>query len=392
MHKHKHHNERRTTRDSGNYEDYNYRNYRNERYSRDERHRNESRSYRDDYRIERYSEYHNEKYRRSYKQRSRSQERSYKEERSRKYEKRNDSEETYKYHSSYKSKYKKKPKEQSIHFQLKGVPHGWIECSEYGDVLKNTNIIPLKTPFDKSKHTVKSFINVQEKDFNRKVTKIIDLTDTTRYYSSENIPEGVEYVKIRIQGGKGGLGGTIQDIESFSKAVSSNLDKGGFTAVHCTVKKKIEILTGFLCCHFLLSMNKEMKVEEAIEIFNSARKPGFHKQRYIDRLYELFNQTDSENYKKYETYPAYPKWSKDYGEYSSVVVKSTTNVFSNSTIQSEKDQNLETLSNKILKKLVSQEIVGNDEPLKLETVNDEMVKETKKSKQKPKILEETVFV
>jgi hypothetical protein len=54
-------------------------------------------------------------------------------------------------------------------------------------------------------------------------------------------------------------------------------------------------------------------------LFNKAREPGFHKMRLIDRLYEDFSQTDSENYKRYINYPKYPKWSKDIKDYERIV-------------------------------------------------------------------------
>jgi len=36
----------------------------------------------------------------------------------------------------------------------KKYPSGWVESTDFGDLIEKTNIVPLKTPFDTSEHTV----------------------------------------------------------------------------------------------------------------------------------------------------------------------------------------------------------------------------------------------
>jgi protein-tyrosine phosphatase len=124
---------------------------------------------------------------------------------------------------------------------------------------------------------------------------IIDLTDTNKYYSAHDVPRDVEYVKIRIKGGSQKFpAGEPHQIKRFLQSVESC--GKGYIGVHCTHGLN---RTGFLVCYYLLQTNPGMKVEEAIKLFNEARTPGFHKREYINRLYEEFNQKDSENYKNY---------------------------------------------------------------------------------------------
>jgi protein-tyrosine phosphatase len=167
-------------------------------------------------------------------------------------------------------------------------------CSKFGEVVGKTNIIPLKTPFEGTTHTVQKFIEAQSRK-NLKIKMIIDLTDSTKYYSPHDVPRDVKYEKIRIKGGKPKFpGGEPHQIKRFIESVESC--HNGFIGVHCTHGLN---RTGFLVCYYLLHSNPGMKVEEALQQFNEARTPGFHKREYIDRLYQEFDQKNSENYQQY---------------------------------------------------------------------------------------------
>jgi mRNA-capping enzyme len=78
-------------------------------------------------------------------------------------------------------------------------PKGWIHCSKYGDEVANTHIIPLKCPLSHHKYPDSDFI-VEQRDLNRKIGLIIDLTFTTKYYSLHDLPKSVKYIKFKLQG------------------------------------------------------------------------------------------------------------------------------------------------------------------------------------------------
>jgi hypothetical protein len=80
-------------------------------------------------------------------------------------------------------------------------PSDWFDCSEYGNLIEGTNLIPLKAPYTKSLFSPKRFISIQKLKFNREVGLLIDLTDLTKnvYYNSIDLPDGVVVKKLSIR-------------------------------------------------------------------------------------------------------------------------------------------------------------------------------------------------
>lgn len=191
------------------------------------------------------------------------------------------------------------------------LPDGWNFCSKFGTVVEGTNIIPLKTPFQEL-YPLEEFINEQEK-LGLKVKTIIDLTDTNRYYTINDIPKGITYIKIPVSGKEAP---DKKLVKNFIEKINEN--KEGYIGVHCTHGMN---RTGFLVASYLIE-TFNIKVSEAIEIFNKARKDfGFHKIEYIDILFSRYNQNNDSMFKNYSKYPPTPVWSKHYHKYLKLIGK-----------------------------------------------------------------------
>lgn len=86
------------------------------------------------------------------------------------------------------------------------LPEGWEETANYGTLIDNTMFVPLKTPLNerawrhKKAFSVQDFINEQEEMFNRQIGCMIDFTNTQAYYTQQDVPDSVSYVKMRTAG------------------------------------------------------------------------------------------------------------------------------------------------------------------------------------------------
>nr|CAB3489660.1 unnamed protein product [Digitaria exilis] len=135
--------------------------------------------------------------------------------------------------------------------RIKEAPQGWLDCPAFGEPIDK--IIPSKVPLDETfnesvppgkRYSSKQLVNKQRKA-GREIGLVIDLTNTTRYYSpAEWTRQGTKHVKIPCKG---------------RDAVPDNESVNVF-------------------------------VYEAINIFAQRRPPGIYKRDYIEALYSFYHE------------------------------------------------------------------------------------------------------
>ncbi|EES08355.1 hypothetical protein BDA96_05G104000 [Sorghum bicolor] len=183
------------------------------------------------------------------------------------------------------------------HSRFKEAPQGWLDCPAFGEPIDK--IIPSKVPLDETfnesvppgkRYSSKQLVNKQRKA-GREIGLVIDLTNTTRYYSpAEWTRQGTKYAKIACKGRD-----AVPDNESVNKFVYEAmmfLDRQKqsknpkYILVHCTHGHN---RTGFMIIHYLMRTHVSC-VAEAINIFAQRRPPGIYKRDYIEALYSFYHE------------------------------------------------------------------------------------------------------
>ncbi|XP_019162351.1 PREDICTED: mRNA-capping enzyme-like isoform X4 [Ipomoea nil] len=188
---------------------------------------------------------------------------------------------------------------------------GWLDCPGSGQEIGC--IIPSKVPLgDHFNDCIEpgkrySFRQVlhRQRVLGRKLGLVIDLTNTTRYYSTQEFAkEGIKHVKIMCRGRD-----SVPDNESVNLFVFEVLEflarqkhSKKYIFVHCTHGHN---RTGYMIVHYLMR-TLPLSVTQAIQIFAESRPPGIYKPDYIDALYTFYHE------KKPETVvcPPTPEWKR----------------------------------------------------------------------------------
>uniref|UniRef100_A0ACD5ZXK4 Uncharacterized protein n=1 Tax=Avena sativa TaxID=4498 RepID=A0ACD5ZXK4_AVESA len=200
--------------------------------------------------------------------------------------------------------------------RIKEAPQGWLDCPAFGEPIDR--IIPSKVPLDETfnesvppgkRYSSKQAINKQRKA-GREIGLVIDLTNTSRYYSpAEWTKQGTKHVKIPCKGRD-----AVPDNESVNEFVyevmaflerqkQSRTPK--YILVHCTHGHN---RTGFMIVHYLMRTHISW-VAEAINIFAQRRPPGIYKRDYIEALYSFYHEVP-EN--MIVTCPSTPEWKSPF--------------------------------------------------------------------------------
>ncbi|CAK9133911.1 unnamed protein product [Ilex paraguariensis] len=199
-------------------------------------------------------------------------------------------------------------KKQRSHDRL---PPGWLDCPAFGQEVGC--IIPSKVPLDESfndyvvpgkRYSFRQVIH-QQRVLGRKLGLVIDLTNTTRYYSiADWKKDGIKHVKICCRGRD-----SVPDNESvnqFVYEVSQFLARQRppkkYILVHCTHGHN---RTGYMIVHYLMRTTS-ISVTQAIKIFAEARPPGIYKPDYIDALYTFYHEKKPDG----DICPAIPDWKR----------------------------------------------------------------------------------
>lgn len=198
--------------------------------------------------------------------------------------------------------------------RIKEAPEGWLDCPAFGEPIDK--IIPSKVPLDETfnesvppgkRYSSKQVVNKQRKA-GREIGLVIDLTNTSRYYSpAEWTKQGTKHLKIPCKGRD-----AVPDNESvntFVYEVMMYLERQKHTKtpkyilVHCTHGHN---RTGFMIIHYLMRTRISC-VAEAIRIFAQRRPPGIYKRDYIEALYSFYHEVP-ENI--IVTCPSTPEWKR----------------------------------------------------------------------------------
>jgi mRNA-capping enzyme len=130
----------------------------------------------------------------------------------------------------------------------------------------------------------------------------IDLTNTDRFYSKEQIEEcGTRYVKIHCRGH--GEAPSKDQVKTFIRICDQFMEGNpdDVIGVHCTHGFN---RSGYLICSFLTEV-WDWDVRAALSHFAGKRSPGIYKQDYINQLCEQFGAPDDG---AVPTAPALPEW------------------------------------------------------------------------------------
>lgn len=195
--------------------------------------------------------------------------------------------------------------------KIRPIPQGWMDCPSAGLCLGGF-IVPSKVPLDEtyndavapgSRYSSKQVINNHRKH-NQELGLVVDLTNTTRYYSPlEYTRLGIKYIKIACKGR-----GAVPDNESVNRFVYEVMQFVGRqkhsrknVLVHCTHGHN---RTGFMIVHYLVR-TKYCSVTEALREFAEARPPGIYKRDYIEALYSFYHESPEKM-----VCPSTPEWKR----------------------------------------------------------------------------------
>ncbi|XP_033973340.1 RNA/RNP complex-1-interacting phosphatase [Trematomus bernacchii] len=170
-----------------------------------------------------------------------------------------------------------------------GIPDRWLDYKSVGRKLPGTRFIafkvPLKQALNRQLQSSEVFglwellESVQKQRLD--LGLIIDLTFTTRYYSIQDVPESLLFVKIFTAGHEVPGDDTIL---SFKRAVRTflreNANNEKLVGVHCTHGLN---RTGYLICRYLIDVDG-MDPKEAVDLFNSSRGHAVERQNYLQDL------------------------------------------------------------------------------------------------------------
>ncbi|XP_020782244.1 RNA/RNP complex-1-interacting phosphatase isoform X2 [Boleophthalmus pectinirostris] len=174
-------------------------------------------------------------------------------------------------------------------YRKNGIPDRWLDYQPVGKRLPGSRFIAFKVPL-KLALTRKlassdvfgpwELLDTVKRD-SQELGFIIDLTYTKRYYTPEDVPGSLQYVKIFTAGQEIPSDATIL---SFKRAVCrflcENADNDKLIGVHCTHGLN---RTGYLICRYLIDVDG-LDPPKAIELFNSSRGHAIERQNYLDDL------------------------------------------------------------------------------------------------------------
>ncbi|KAL5223873.1 hypothetical protein ABZP36_010512 [Zizania latifolia] len=196
--------------------------------------------------------------------------------------------------------------------RIKEPPQGWLDCPGSGEPIDR--IIPSKVPLDETfnesvpagkRYSSKQVVNKQRKA-GRDIGLVIDLTNTTRYYSpAEWTRQGTKHDKIACKGRD-----AVPDNESVNKFVfevmaflerQKQSRNPKYILVHCTHGHN---RTGFMIVHYLMRTQLS-SVTEALNMFAQRRPPGIYKNDYIQALYSFYHEIP-----EHIECPQTPEWKR----------------------------------------------------------------------------------
>uniref|UniRef100_A0A8C2A7W9 RNA/RNP complex-1-interacting phosphatase n=1 Tax=Cyprinus carpio TaxID=7962 RepID=A0A8C2A7W9_CYPCA len=169
------------------------------------------------------------------------------------------------------------------------IPDRWTDYTAVGKRIPGTRFIAFKVPLKQSfRYNLTpsdvfgpfDLVRILEEE-GQQLGLIIDLTNTTRYYNVEDLPNTLYHLKISTVGHEVPNDATIL---SFKKAVRhflhGNENNEKLIGVHCTHGLN---RTGYLICRYLIDVDG-MNPQKAINLFNESRGHSVERQNYLDDL------------------------------------------------------------------------------------------------------------
>ncbi|KAL3536484.1 hypothetical protein ACH5RR_004945 [Cinchona calisaya] len=175
------------------------------------------------------------------------------------------------------------------------LPPGWLDCPPFGQEIGY--IVPSKVPLGESfnesivpgkRYSFRQVIH-QQKLLVRKLGLVIDLTNTNRYYSLQDLKQdGIKHLKISCKGRDSvpeneAVNHFVYEVSQF---LARHKHSKKYILVHCTHGHN---RTGYMIIHYLMR-TLPISVTQAIKIFADARPPGIYKPDYIDSLYTFYHE------------------------------------------------------------------------------------------------------
>lgn len=174
----------------------------------------------------------------------------------------------------------------------------WLQCSNVGARVPGTHIVPCKTPlegwmadcaYDSGLLQDDMWFGKEDllqhcRDIGAPVGLVIDLVNTTKYYSGfDESEDGVEYKKVSIPGRVIPERQSVEEIFDFiDEFLSRRPDM--FVAIHCThgVNR-----TGFVVAAYLMTRGDQPEHGKAVKAFEKARGHKMNKDYLIQALKQL---------------------------------------------------------------------------------------------------------
>ncbi|UJR22696.1 hypothetical protein I4U23_025732 [Adineta vaga] len=178
-------------------------------------------------------------------------------------------------------------------FDPTALPPRWLDCPRKSTIIAE-RFIAFKTPLDDRykekippihKWTCSMLISGFKSE-QKKLGLVIDLTNTDRFYKSDDEfkAKNIQYEKIRCRG-HGEAPGDAQ-INHFTSTCNEFFrnDPNGIIGVHCThgFNRTGFLICAYLCCEY------DMSIDATINMFAKARPTGIYKQDYLDELVRRF--------------------------------------------------------------------------------------------------------
>lgn len=175
---------------------------------------------------------------------------------------------------------------------MSSIPPRWLHCPRKGNLVANVFLpfkVPLSDRYDSEIPDECRFnpemLNLYLQSLNVKAGMVIDLTNTTRFYSPDEFTsKEIIHKKIQCKGhGECPDDNAVRMFITLCQSfVSNNPNK--LIGVHCTHGYN---RTGFLICCYLVEI-LDWSVEAAYKAFCDARPPGIIKEGYIQDLFDRY--------------------------------------------------------------------------------------------------------
>lgn len=168
------------------------------------------------------------------------------------------------------------------------IPDRWQKYIRIGRKILGTRFICFKVPLSKAVNETQK-IPVDEMLYPALLPElipdlglVIDLTDTTKYYSPQDILSlGIEYCKINVRGQQVPHNKNFKDFQStVDTFLKANADNDKLIGVHCTHGLN---RSGYLVCRYMVSV-LNMPASEAFEKFETARGHKMERTNYLDDI------------------------------------------------------------------------------------------------------------